>query len=187
MRVIAGTARGRALKTLPSPALRPTSGRVRAALFSMLDSLEADLSQILDLYAGTGSLGIEALSRGAGEAVFVERDQRLCETIQTSLRKMGLVHRGRVVRMAVEQALKTLKGPFTLVVADPPYAQGEAVAHLTQVLVTSPAMAEGGLLAVEHPSRVDPGTGNLAGWARLRHRTYGDTGISIYRKERRLE
>jgi 16S rRNA (guanine966-N2)-methyltransferase len=151
----------------------------------MLASLDADLSRVLDLYAGTGALGIEALSREKGEAVFVERDRRLCDVIQSNLREMGQAERGHVLQMNVQGALQTLEGPFTLVLADPPYEQEGAVAHILNVLVTSPAMAEGGLLAVEYAARTEPGAADAAGWVPLRKKTYGDTGISIYRKERR--
>lgn len=150
----------------------------------MLEALGVDLSSVLDLYAGTGALGIEALSRGGQRAVFVERDQRLCRLIQENLRDTGMEDRGRVLRMSVAQAIAALDEPFTLALADPPYRDEGAIAQLLQMLVPSRAMAEGGLLVLEHSSRLDTHAMGVPGWTLLRQRQYGDTAVSIYEKER---
>jgi len=184
VRVTGGAARGRTLKSLHVPHLRPTSDRVRGALFSMLESLGVDLSSVLDLYAGTGALGIEALSRGGERAVFVERDQKLCRLIQENLRETGMAERGQVLRMSAAEAVTTLEGPFTLALADPPYGDEDAVVQLLRLLVPSRAMAEGGLLVLEHSSRLDTQQLSVPGWRLLRQRQYGDTAVSIYEKER---
>lgn len=183
MRVISGAARGRPIKTIRSSSLRPTTDRVRGAIFSTLESLDASYANVLDLYAGTGALGIEALSRGAESAVLVEKDRRLARQIQENLRALDMAERGTVLTIPVEVALNTLEDSFTLIFADPPYADEDAVAHIMSVLVTSPAMKEDGMLAVEHAARMDPSAESLTGWVQLRHKVYGDTGVSIYRKE----
>jgi 16S rRNA G966 N2-methylase RsmD len=100
---------------------------------------------------------------------------------------MGLAERATVLSLTVEQALPTLRGPFTLVFADPPYRDVATAAWTMTALQTSPATAEGGLLALEHATRVDPSMGAPAEWVQLRQRAYGDTSVSIYRMERRRE
>src|SRR5688500_1963659 len=96
MRVIGGTAGGRILKAPPRKGVRPTSDRVREAIFDLLASHEADLSNVLDLYSGTGALGIEALRRGDGRADFVEADARASEVVRENLVLTGLIDRARV-------------------------------------------------------------------------------------------
>src|SRR3990172_6608743 len=103
MRVIAGRAKGHRLAGPPSRATRPTSDLVRGAIFSALGSLGADLSRVLDLYAGSGALGIEALSRGAGWCDFVERDPAACAVIRENLRATGFDGQARVYCLSVER------------------------------------------------------------------------------------
>src|SRR3972149_4574026 len=122
MRVIAGRAKGHRLAGPPSRATRPTSDLVRGAIFSALASMGVDLSRTLDLYAGSGALGIEALSRGAQRCDFVERDVRACASIRQNLSKTGFAGQGEVLCLPAERALPRLEGPYTLVLADPPYA-----------------------------------------------------------------
>src|SRR3972149_32442 len=100
---------------------------MRGAIFSSLDSLEADMARVLDLYAGTGALGIEALSRGAAWCDFVECDRSACELIRENLRLTGFEDRARVYRLTAERALEDLEGPYTLVLADPPYDDSAAL------------------------------------------------------------
>ena len=121
IRIIAGEAGGRLLKGLTRPGTRPTSDRVREALFAILESHEADLTHVLDLYSGTGAIGIEALSRGAQHCDFVEADARACDVIRENLRATGYAARASVHCAPVARALGRLAGPYTLVVADPPY------------------------------------------------------------------
>src|SRR4030043_1701035 len=107
MRVIAGRAKGHRLAGPPSRATRPTSDLVRGAIFSALASLGADLSRVLDLYAGSGALGIEALSRGASWCDFVDRDRAACATIRQNLTLAGFQERARVLCLPVERALES--------------------------------------------------------------------------------
>ncbi len=126
-RVVSGAARGRRLAA-PGSGTRPTSDRVKQALFGTLDAagVLTDGDAFLDLFAGSGAAGIEALSRGAGRAVFVERDASTCAVIEANLRRAG-ISTGTVVRADVPRFLETephaCGGPFSACVADPPYAQ----------------------------------------------------------------
>ena len=111
MRVAAGKARGRLLKGAVSPEVRPTTARVRAAIFNILQTDLYQDGRVLDLYAGTGSLGIEALSQGAGWADFVDQDRRQCAVIQANLKTTGFSDRASVRTGAVLQTLSKLVGP----------------------------------------------------------------------------
>src|ERR1700722_15370066 len=127
-RIVSGTAKGRRL-VVPASGTRPTSARAREALFSSLSTL-LDLSdaRVLDLYAGTGAVGLEALSRGAAQATFVESAARPCVTLRRNIDSVGL-RSGVVVNATVEAFLThpRAEAPYGLVFADPPYALGDAV------------------------------------------------------------
>lgn len=180
MRVIAGRAKGH---RLAGPAkgggTRPTSDMVRGAVFSALEAMGADLTRTLDLYAGSGALGIEALSRGGQWCDFVEKDGRACASIRANLARTGFEGQARVHRAPVERELGRLEGPYTLVLADPPYAS-EAVPVLERL--ADSGLMEGGrtILAVEHSSR-EEGPERLAGLSRVRTLRHGDSAVSIYR------
>jgi 16S rRNA (guanine966-N2)-methyltransferase len=123
MRVVAGTAGGRRLRAPAGATTRPTADRVREAMFSMIASrMDLEGAEVADLFAGSGALGIEALSRGARRVIFVENDREAVATIRANLQALGLAARGEVV---VGDALRSVHGlprPVDLVVADPPYA-----------------------------------------------------------------
>ncbi|MBI4329116.1 MAG: 16S rRNA (guanine(966)-N(2))-methyltransferase RsmD [Chloroflexi bacterium] len=188
MRITGGEVRGFRLQTLRLPSLRPTSDRVRVALFSVLDSLGADLSSVLDLYAGTGALGIEALSRGAERAEFVERDARLCRVIQENLSHTGFGDRATVHCAAAERVIDRLQGRYTLVLLDPPYAEEAALADLLRKLVSSPRVSQETVIVVEHSSRRG-GQWEGSGADVMERKRYGDTALSFLRtrKGRGLE
>jgi len=179
MRVIAGEAKGLRLKSPPVRHLRPTSDLVRGAVFDMLASLEVDLSRVLDLYAGSGALGIEALSRGASWCDLVDRDRAACATIRQNLTLAGFQERARVLCLPVERALERLEGPYSLVLIDPPYEDESALA-VVERLAASPVIGRDSTLVLEHAWRRPPPDelGPLKLAARRRH---GDTGVSIYR------
>jgi len=182
MRVIAGEAKGLRLKSPPVRHLRPTSDLVRGAVFDMLASQGVDLSRVLDLYAGSGALGIEALSRGASWCDLVDRDRAACATIRQTLALAGFQERARVLCLPVERALESAlggEGPYSLVLIDPPYEEESAVA-VVERLAASPLVAPGSTLVLEHAWRRPPPDelGPLKLAARRRH---GDTGVSIYR------
>ena len=182
MRVIAGSAKGRHLKGPPRKGdrslARPSSDMVREALFSALDAVGADLSRVLDLYAGTGALGIEALSRGAAWCDFVERDRGMAEVIRKNLRLTGFEPRSKVYPVPAERVLKQLNERYTLVLADPPYADVSAVGVL-EALAASPLTAEDTIVVLEHSARDEPAA-SLGPLRLVRVLRHGDSAISIY-------
>src|SRR5712692_1646849 len=139
MRVIAGSARGRTLLSPPKPrasgrpGIRPTSDLIRGVIFDMLDAMGADYARVLDLYAGTGALGIEALSRGEGTADFVESDPATITIVTANVHRTGFETRSRVHRLTADRAIERLSGPYTLVLADPPYYDDGALAAVYDV------------------------------------------------------
>ena len=178
LRVIGGSLGGRTLRGPPRTGVRPTADRVREALFEILTARGAPMNRVLDLYSGTGALGIEAMSRGAEHCDFVEADSKACEVIRDNLRRTGLLDRTKVWPMTVAKAVQRLGEPYDLVVADPPYEYDRAESELTLV-VQSGLLAEGGTLVVEHSQRKEwPQT--LSGLEQLTSRRYGDTRITLY-------
>ena len=153
MRVIAGKAKGQGLKSLRGSGIRPTSDLLRGAIFSMLESVATDWSSVLDLYAGTGALGIEALSRGAGSADFVDKKPRLCALIKENLKRTGLAEDGTVYCMSVAKALSVLEGEYGILLMDPPYADTSVGATIEKV-ATSHLVGKDSTLVVEHSRRV---------------------------------
>jgi 16S rRNA (guanine966-N2)-methyltransferase len=179
IRIVGGDAGGRRLRGAPSTGMRPTSGRVRESIFEMLGARGADMSKVLDLYSGTGALGIEAMSRGEGECDFVESDSKACQVIRENLTRTALLDRGRVFPLQVAKALSRLQGPYTLVVADPPYEYDRAQAELASVVELG-LVAPDGIVVVEHSKRHEwPET--LAGLQQAASRRYGDTCVTMYR------
>ena len=177
MRVIAGRLGGRRLTAPRGAATRPTSDRVREALFSALGDVAGAL--VCDLYAGTGALGIEALSRGARRAVFVESARPALAALRQNLAALGLGDDvARVLPLSVERALELLppEGRFDLAFLDPPYAALLPAAAAAARL--APALAPGGRLVLEHASR--DAAPEIQGLARDATRTYGDTAVSLY-------
>ena len=178
MRVIAGSAGGRQLKGPPRSGVRPTTDQVREAIFQVLDSHGYEMDRVLDLYSGTGALGIEALSRGAELCHFVEADSKASEVVRENLERTRLVDRGKVYPMPVARAISRLTGSYDLIVADPPYEYDRAERELSEVIEHG-LLADGGTLVVEHSKRRE-WPDELAGRPRVFHRRYGDTSISLY-------
>lgn len=178
MRVVAGTARGRRLLAPPGARTRPTSDKVRGAIFNLLGQF-FDGGTVLDLYAGSGALALEALSRGCQRAVCVERDRGAAAVIRRNAAACGFADRVEVREEPVERALGRLPAAtFQLAFLDPPYATGpeEALAALPRLL------APGAAVVAEHDARRPPADRHGA-LSRVDEREYGDTGISIYRLE----
>jgi 16S rRNA (guanine966-N2)-methyltransferase len=181
--VVGGEARGRRLTAPPGRGTRPTGDRVREAIFDMLGSLDAVAgAQVADLFAGSGALGIEALSRGAASVTFVESDRRAAEVIRGNLVGTGL--HGSRVRIVVADVLGLAATPdpgpgqFDLVLADPPYAFDGWPALLGQL--RAGWLAPAGLLAIELGAEIDLGPG----WEVLRLRHYGGTVVILACPER---
>lgn len=178
MRVIAGALGGRRIQAPRGRRTRPTSDRVREAIFSSLGDVE-DLC-VLDLYAGSGALGIEALSRGARSVVFVEQAKPAIAVLRANLRDLALEARSEIFATAVDRALRHLvRRRFDLLFADPPYAGLEAAAKSLAMLVSGDAaVAVGARLVLEHASRdTSP---PIAGLTLQRMRKYGDTAVAVY-------
>jgi 16S rRNA (guanine966-N2)-methyltransferase len=171
VRVIAGEFRGRRLQAPRGARTRPTADRVREALFSMLGDLSG--VRVLDLYAGSGALGIEALSRGAASAVFVERDARAAATIKRNLDALGA--EAEVRRQDVLRFLASGEGPFDLVFCDPPYDLAPSPAATLAERV--PAVTSEDARIVTESDKRRPLELPLP---ILRERTYGDTRIVIH-------
>ena len=178
MRIIAGTARGRTLAGPRGAATRPTSDKVRGAIFSMLEARGATFSRVLDLYAGTGALGIEALSRGAEFAEFVERDRAACAVIAENLRRTGLSESARVHCAALPAALARVRGPFGLIFCDPPYGD-LAVDEMLARLRPGHELGVDSTIVYEHSRRTMP-PDRCAGLPRQVTRRHGDTSVSLY-------
>jgi 16S rRNA (guanine966-N2)-methyltransferase len=177
LRVIGGELGGRVLRGPPRNT-RPTADRVREALFEILTARGSPMARVLDLYSGTGAMGIEAMSRGAEWCEFVESDAKACEVIRENLRSTGLREQSKLWSIAVARVVERLEGPFDLVVADPPYSYDHAEAELRAV-VEKGLLADGGTLVVEHSQRHE-WPERLAGLEQLTSRRYGDTRITLY-------
>jgi 16S rRNA (guanine966-N2)-methyltransferase len=184
MRVIAGSARGVVLRQPRGRGTRPTAGRLRESLFSMLEALGADLNEVLDLYAGTGALGIEALSRGAGHCTFVEADPHAAGVIRENLMRTGFAEQGAVEVARVGRWRAPAAAAYTLVMADPPYDDGGAWEAIAATVGC--ALAPGAIVVVEHAARM-PSPETLAGLPRWRDRRQGDGAMAIYREADRDE
>jgi 16S rRNA (guanine(966)-N(2))-methyltransferase RsmD len=178
LRVIGGSLGGRRLEGPPRSGVRPTTDRVREALFEVLGEV-VEGARVLDLYSGTGAIGIEALSRGAEWCDFVESDPKAQAVVRENLTRTALLDVSKLYPLPVARALARLQGPYDLVVADPPYEYDRAESELAQV-ITSGLLAEGGVLAVEHSQR-KPWPQALGGRAQFASRRYGDTRVTLYR------
>ena len=178
-RISGGAEKGRKLRSRGSKGIRPTSERVRSAIFSLIGAESVDGARVLDLYAGTGALGIEALSRGAAEAQFMEVDPIRCEYIRQSVRSFGFADRSRVTRGDVGRMLQRIGGRYDLVFVDPPYAV-DPWGAVMQGLQDWELLEGGALVVAEHARSRELADcyGSLEIWKR---RQYGDSTVSIYR------
>lgn len=190
MRVISGTAKGRPLKAPPGLSTRPITDRLKISLFDTLAPYGFDGTRVLDLYAGSGSLGIEALSRGADWCDFVEQSPAVCTIIRDNLRTTGLSDRAHVYKMFVARFLAMReKGEslaldatslYDIIFLDPPYADPEIERTLVTI-ARSPLIADAGLVVIGHRKGVvladEYGSGRIE---RVRHRAMGDSAFSIY-------
>lgn len=172
LRVVAGSAGGRRIDVPPGTTTRPTSDRVREALFNALDSLDVvEDRQVLDGFAGSGALGIEALSRGAAHATFVDTDPVAVRVVEANLGSLGLDRRATVLTRALDRAL-AVGGSFDLVLLDPPYAYDEWD-DLFELL--APTLSPDAVVVVESDREI-PLPPGLAG---IRSKTYGGTVVQF--------
>lgn len=178
MRIVAGSARGRRLRVPPGARTRPTSDKVRAAVFNVLGQF-FDGGAVLDLYAGTGAMALEALSRGCRRAVCVESDREAADVIERNAEACGFAGRVEVRREAASAAIRRLpRNAFALAFVDPPYAEGPEAA----LEALSPLLTAGAAVVAEHDRRRAPAD-RYGALGLVDRRDYGDTGISIYRRE----
>ncbi|WP_026263994.1 16S rRNA (guanine(966)-N(2))-methyltransferase RsmD [Paenibacillus terrigena] len=181
MRVISGSARGRSLKAVPGMGTRPTTDKVKEAIFSMIGPY-FDGEYVLDLFAGTGGLGIEALSRGAERAIFVDMDPKSIEVIKQNLKTVKLESQAEVYRNDAMRAIKALekraKG-FDLIFLDPPYKVTN-VDEMMLDLAQRGLVQEDATVMVEHDaSHTYPE--QVGDFRQLRLANYGETTVTIYR------
>jgi 16S rRNA (guanine(966)-N(2))-methyltransferase RsmD len=178
VRIIAGALGGRRIRAPHGQATRPTSDRVREAIFNILPA-PLPTTRVLDLYAGSGALGLEALSRGAAHAVFVDASAVACKVITHNAEGLGVAARVDVVRAELPRGLARLRGPFDWIFLDPPYA-GDWLASTLTALSTSDLIAPAATIIAEHDRRQVPADvfGPLV---RDDRRRWGDTEVSFYR------
>jgi len=178
VRVTGGRYRGRRLETLPRLDLRPTSDKVKEALFSIL-APRLEGARVVDLFAGTGALGIEALSRGAARVVFVERERECLAVLRRNLARLECPVPAVVAGDALDPAAWGREVfPVEVILADPPYRKG-LPERLLDALGAVEALTEDGRLVIEHESGVAP---DRPGWEALDRRRYGDTTLSFFRR-----
>lgn len=179
-RIIAGAARGRRLAVADGPT-RPTSDRAREGLFSSLESMVGTLAgkRVLDLYAGSGALGLEALSRGADFVMMIEHDRKAFAVCKENIATVGL-QEAHVQRMSVETYLASPGESFDVVIADPPYAETNSKIEQMLALVVDRLVPEG-VVVIERSSRMEPFTWP-AGVVADRERKYGEAVLYYARK-----
>ncbi|OZC30150.1 16S rRNA (guanine(966)-N(2))-methyltransferase RsmD [Gordonia polyisoprenivorans] len=192
-RIIAGRHGGRPLK-VPDAGTRPTSDRVREAVFNILDArIDLEGAAILDLYAGSGALGLEALSRGASSAVFVDNRRRATAVVTANLRALGVAEVGRVITAPVSAFLaagapsrvdvphhEDVTGRFDVIFSDPPYALTDDEVHGDLAALGAGGwLADGGLLVLERGRRAT--TRWPVGWEVVTDKSYGDTTVQVAR------
>ena len=179
MRVITGKARGVQLKTPEGMQTRPTSDRVKEALFSIIN-FEIPGAKVLDLFGGTGQLGIEALSRGAQSAVFVDAREDACKLIRENLKRTKLEQGGRVVRSDYLEYLKRCNEQYSIIFLDPPYAEvflENALKQITEIDI----LQSDGIIVAERPLGKEL-PWEFEGFTRTKDYKYGKVLLTIYRK-----
>ncbi|MBI2830909.1 MAG: 16S rRNA (guanine(966)-N(2))-methyltransferase RsmD [Chloroflexi bacterium] len=180
MRVIAGTAKGHHLKA-PNRPTRPATDLVRGAIFDILENTTQDWSRVLDLFSGSGALGIEALSRGAGWVDFVEREHRCCEIIKENLEKTGFLDQAHVYCCPVLKAIFFLDREYDIILIDPPYSDSTIGNTITQ-LASTRLVGKNTIVVVTHSPHLSlsPVYDSLK---LVRERRHGDSVIALYRRE----
>lgn len=181
MRIVAGTHRGRRLRAPAGVATRPTADRVREAIFAIVGPVDG--LDVLDLFAGSGALGLEALSRGAATATLVERSPRAAAVARANAEALGLQDRVRILRRDWRSALvaeRARGSRFGLCLLDPPYSLTDRVVAGVGALL-APLMASSGTVVIEHSHALSPPDPSGLEIASRTDRTYGDTAVSVIR------
>ena len=184
MRVIAGTAKGHHLKVPKGTYVRPATDLVRGAILSMLETTDASWDRVLDLFSGSGALGIEALSRGAGWVDFVEHEPRCCDIIRQNLEKTRLAAQAHVYCRSVAKAVSFLDKEYGIIMMDPPYANSAIGDVITQVADSKLVGAETVVIVTHSPHlSLNSAYGALN---MVKERRHGDSCIAVYRKGDKL-
>ena len=181
MRVISGTAKGHRLKVIKGTITRPATDLVRGAVFSILENITDNWERVLDLFSGSGALGIEALSRGAGWVDFVERNPRCCAIIRDNLEKTRLSAYAHVYCCSVAKAISFLDKEYNIVLMDPPYSNS-LIGSLVAQLATSKLVGTDTVLIVTHSPRLSLDS-SYADLSLVKEHRHGDSCIAVYRKE----
>ncbi|MFW6238973.1 MAG: 16S rRNA (guanine(966)-N(2))-methyltransferase RsmD [Halanaerobiales bacterium] len=180
MRIIAGSAGGRKLKSRNTSRVRPTQDRVREAIFNIL-APEIPGTEVLDLFSGFGGLGLEALSRGAREAVFVERDRKNAGVIKENINRCGFSERVILRVEDVFSYLETTAETFDIIFMDPPYGKGLAV-KAVQKIIKKKVLANRGLLVIEQ--HIDDDLQEYRTLNKYKEKIYGSTKITLLEEDR---
>ena len=184
MRVISGKARGVVLKTPEGMQTRPTTDRVKEALFSIIQ-FDLPGARVLDLFGGTGQLGIEAISRGAKEAVFVDAREDACRLIRENLKRAKMEREGKAVRADYLEYLKRCRENFDIILLDPPYAE-VFLENSLKMITEIDILRSGGIIVAERPVGKEL-PWDFPGFNRSRDYKYGKTLLTLYRKEQQAE
>ncbi len=177
MRIIAGEAHGRRLETREGLDVRPTPERVKEALFNILQ-FQIEGRRVLDLFAGSGQLGLEALSRGAAEAVFVDESRASMAVVQRNIASLGMQSRSKTYQMDFEAFLLRKQQPFDIVLLDPPYRSGKLE---TALPLAAEVTAPGGTIVAEHPTDEDLPE-EVGAFRKVRSYRYGKIYLTLYRR-----
>lgn len=180
MRVVAGTARGTVLKTPDGMLTRPTADRVKEAVFSILH-FDVQDAVVLDLFGGTGQLGIEALSRGAKRVVFVDHQQKACELIKENLRRTKFTRQGNVIRGDYLEYLRRTKEKFDIIILDPPYAEN-FLENALNCIAEIDILQDNGIIVTERPLEKTLNI-QMPGFTCSRDYKYGKTLITLFRRD----
>lgn len=180
MRVVTGKARGVLLKTPEGMQTRPTADRVKEAMFSIVN-FDIPGASVLDLFAGTGQLGIEALSRGAKSAVFVDAREDACKIVRENLRRTKMENQAKTVRSDYLEYLKRCREKFDIILLDPPYAEVFLETAL-KTIAEIDILQSGGIIITERPLGKELLL-DFDGFARSKDYKYGNTLLTLYRKD----
>ena len=181
MRVIAGSAGGIHLKFPKGAPTRPATDLVRGALFSILENMSLNWDNVLDLFSGTGAMGIEALSRGANSVDFVDRDRRCCAIIKENLEAARLAEKAHVHCTSVARALSFLDKEYDIIIMDPPYPD-TSIGNVIEQLAVSKLVGDTTTLVVTHSPHLQLSS-KFSGLNQVLERRHGDSIIAIYQKE----
>ena len=181
MRVIAGKVKGHQIKAPKRRATRPATDLVRGAIFSILENAADNWERVLDLFSGSGALGIEALSRGAGWVDFIEHEPKCCDIIRQNLEKTRLKDQAHIYCCSVVKALAFLNKEYDIILMDPPYSNSSIGTIITQ-LADSRLVGENTITVVTHSPRL-PLNPSYSTLHLVKEHRHGDSCIAIYRKE----